>query len=210
MIANQNYNIAIADDHKLILAGIRNIVLDNQLGTVVGDASNGFQLLQLLQHKKVHLAIIDVNMPEMNGVQTAKKIVELYPDVAILILSQYENIELIKELKIIGVKGYLSKSFESDQLIEGIKTIKENCNYFPLLDREHITFKKDKTQLTTRELEILSLIAKGKTSKEISCQLFLSQYTVETHRKNCMRKLEVNSTIQLINVAKDKGYILYE
>lgn len=207
MIANQHYNIAIADDHKLIHSGIKNIVLDNQLGTIVGEAFNGFQLLQLLQHKKVNLVIIDVNMPELNGIQTAKKIVEMYPYVAILMLSQYENIELIKELQLIGVKGYLSKSFESDQLIEGIESIKNNCTYFPLLAEEHLTFKKDKTHLTTRELEILSLIAIGKTSKEISCQLFLSQYTVETHRKNCMRKLEVNSIVQLINVAKEKGCI---
>ncbi len=207
MIANQDYNIAIADDHKLIHSGIKNIVLDNQLGTIVGEAFNGFQLLQLLQHKKVNLVIIDVNMPELNGIQTAKKIVEMYPYVAILMLSQYENIELIKELQLIGVKGYLSKSFESDQLIEGIESIKNNCTYFPLLAEEHLTFKKDKTHLTTRELEILSLIAIGKTSKEISCQLFLSQYTVETHRKNCMRKLEVNSIVQLINVAKEKGCI---
>lgn len=208
MIANQQYNIAIADDHKLILFGIKNIILNNQLGTIVGEASNGFQLLQLLQQQKINLVIIDVNMPQLNGVQTAKKIVEMYPEVTILILSQYENIELVKELKLIGVNGYLSKSFESEQLIEGVKTIKENCSYFPLLEHEYVTFKKDKTQLTARELEILSLIAKGKTSKNISCQLFLSQYTVETHRKNCMRKLEVNSIVQLINVAKDKGYIL--
>jgi DNA-binding NarL/FixJ family response regulator len=208
MIANQTYNIAIADDHKLILSGIRNIVLDNKLGTIVGEANNGFQLLQILQHKKINLVILDINMPEMNGVQTAKKIVEIYPEIAILILSQYENIELIKELKSIGIKGYLSKNFESEQLIEGVETIKKYRNYFPLLEREHLTFKNDKTQLTTRELEILSLIATGQTSKEISCQLFLSQYTVETHRKNCMRKLEVNSIVQLINVAKYKGYIL--
>lgn len=202
------YNIAIADDHKLILSGIRNIVLDNKLGTIVGEANNGFQLLQILQHTKINLVILDINMPEMNGVQTAKKIVEIYPEIAILILSQYENIELIKELKSIGIKGYLSKNFESEQLIEGIKTIRENGNYFPLLNQEHFTFKKDYTQLTAREIEILSFIAEGKTSKEISYQLNLSQYTVETHRKNCMRKLEVNSIVQLVNVAKDKGYIL--
>lgn len=202
------YNIAIADDHKLILSGIRNIVLDNKLGTIVGEANNGFQMLQILQHKKINLVILDINMPEMNGVQTAKKIVEIYPEIAILILSQYENIELIKELKSIGIKGYLSKNFESEQLIEGIKTIRENGNYFPLLNQEYFTFRKDNAQLTAREIEILSFIAKGKTSKEISYQLNLSQYTVETHRKNCMRKLEVNSIVQLINVAKDKGYIL--
>lgn len=207
MKSNQ-YNIAIADDHKLILSGIKNIVVDNHLGTIIGEANNGLELLQLLQHQKVNLVILDVNMPQMNGVQTAKKIVEMYPKISILILSQYENIGIINDLKTIGVFGYLSKNFETEELIKGIKIIKEKGFFFPLLDQDIITFKKDKSNLTPRELEILVLIVNGLTSKEISSQLFLSQYTVETHRKNCMRKLEVNSIVQLITVAKEMGYIL--
>lgn len=204
---SKHYNIAIADDHKLILSGIRNIVIENQLGTIIGEVNNGFELLQLLQNNKVNLVILDINMPKMNGIETAKKIVELYPKITILILSQYENLGIINELKTIGVNGYLSKNFESEELIKGIKTIKKNEFFFPLLNQEHISFKNDKSTLTPRELEILILIVSGQTSKEISCELFISQYTVETHRKNCMRKLEVNSIIQLINVAKEKGFI---
>lgn len=207
MIENQ-YNIAIADDHRLILSGIRNIILDNNLGNIIGEVNNGLQMLQLLQNKKPNLVILDVNMPELNGVQTAKKITEMYPNISILMLSQYENIQLIKELKAIGVKGYLSKNFEIDQLIDSIETIKQGREYFPSFTQEYLSLNKDKINLTSREIEVLSLIALGEKSKEIACQLFLSQYTVDTHRKNLMRKLDVNSVSGLLNVARDLGYIL--
>lgn len=200
------YNIAIADDHKLILSGIRNIIQDNKLGTIVGEVNNGLQMLKLLQQENIDMVILDINMPELNGIETAKKVVQLYPEIAILMLSQYENIELIKELKSIGVKGYLSKNFETNQLIESINTIRQDKIYFPSLVSENNLIVIDKTNLTSREIEIISLISKGKTSKEIAAQLFLSQYTIETHRKNCMRKLGVNSIINLINVSKEKGY----
>ena len=207
MIENE-YNIAIADDHRLILSGIRNIILDNNLGNIIGEVNNGLQMLQLLQNKKPNLVILDVNMPELNGVQTAKKITEMYPNISILMLSQYENIQLIKELKSIGVKGYLSKNFEIDQLIDSIETIKQGREYFPSFTQEYLSLNKDKINLTSREIEVLSLIALGEKSKEIACQLFLSQYTVDTHRKNLMRKLDVNSVSGLLNVARDLGYIL--
>lgn len=201
------YNIAIADDHKLILSGIRNIILDNNLGNIVGEVNNGLQMLKLLQVQKVNLIILDINMPELNGIETAKKVIDIYPEISILMLSQYENLELIKELKNNGVKGYLSKNFETNQLIQSIEAIKQNNVYFPSIDIENNISKIDKNNLTSREIEVITLISLGKTSKEIANQLFLSQYTVETHRKNCMRKLEVSSTINLMNIAKEKGYI---
>ncbi|MGQ7947113.1 response regulator [Flavobacterium sp. WC2509] len=202
-----NYNIVIADDHKLIISGINYIISSNNLGEIISEVYDGVELLQFLQNNKVDLAIIDINMPELNGIEAAKKIIDLYPTISILMLSQYENIELIKKLKCIGVKGYLSKNFEVTELIEGIKTIKEDGFFFPSLDADIGIIKNDKSHLTTREIEIISLIAEGKTSKEIAGELFLSEYTIETHRRNCMRKLEVNSIIPLLNRAKELGYI---
>lgn len=207
MIENQ-YHIAIADDHNLILSGIRNIILDNDLGTIIGEANNGIKLLQLLQNVKPNLVILDVNMPELNGVQTAKKITEMYPNISILMLSLYENIPLIKELHAIGVKGYLSKSFEIHELVNSIKTIKNGQESFPNFKNESLSLHQEKTKLTSREIEVLSLIAQGQKSKDIAINLYLSQYTVETHRKNLMRKLEVNSISSLLHVARDLGYLL--
>lgn len=202
-----NYNIVIADDHKLIISGINHIIATNNLGKIISEVYNGVQLLQFLQNNTVDLVIIDINMPELNGIDAAKKIIELYPAVSILMLSQYENIELIRKLKNIGAKGYLSKNFEITELIEAIKMIKENDVFFPSLDAAGDIVKKDKFHLSAREVEIISLIAQGKTSKEIGNELILSEYTIETHRKNCMRKLEVNSIVTLLNKAKELGYI---
>ncbi len=202
-----NYDIVIADDHKLIISGINHIISTNNLGKIVGEVNNGKQLLQFLQNTTVDLVIIDINMPELNGIEAAKKIIELYPTISILMLSQFENIELIKKLKAIGIKGYLSKNFEITELITAIDTIKNDDVFFPSLDGEGLILKKDKFHLSTREIEIISLIAKGKTSKEIANELFLSEYTIDTHRKNCMRKLEVNSIVTLLNSAKELGYI---
>jgi DNA-binding NarL/FixJ family response regulator len=202
-----NYNIVIADDHKLIISGISHIIFTNNLGKIIGEVNDGVKLLQFLQNNVVDLAIIDINMPELNGIEAAKKIIELYPNISILMLSQYENIELIKKLKIIGVKGYLSKNFEITELIAAINTIKEHDIFFPSLDADRGILKNDKFHLSAREIEIISLIAEGKTSKEIANELFLSEYTIETHRRNCMRRLEVNSIITLLNRAKELGYI---
>jgi DNA-binding NarL/FixJ family response regulator len=202
-----NYNIVIADDHKLIISGISHIISTNNLGKIISEVNDGMQLLQFLQNNEVDLAIIDINMPKLNGIEAAKKIIELYPNISILMLSQYENIELIKKLKIIGVKGYLSKNFEITELIAAINTIKEYDIFFPSLDADRGILKNDKFHLSAREIEIISLIAEGKTSKEIANELFLSEYTIETHRRNCMRRLEVNSIITLLNRAKELGYI---
>ena len=202
-----NYNIVIADDHKLIISGISHIIATNNLGKIISEVYDGVELLQFLQKNEVDLAIIDINMPELNGIEAAKKIIQLYPNISILMLSQYENIELIKKLKTIGVKGYLSKNFEITELIAAIESIKENDIFFPSLDAVRGILKKDRFHLSQREIEIISHIAGGKTSKEIANELSLSEYTIETHRRNCMRKLEVNSIVTLLNKAKELGYI---
>jgi DNA-binding NarL/FixJ family response regulator len=204
---NPNYKIVIADDHKLIISGIKQIIEVNGLGTVVAQANDGLELLQLLKETAVDLLILDINMPKLNGIEAAEKILKRHPTISILMLSQYENVELIKKLKTLGVKGYLTKIFEISQLVEAINEISDNQLYFPSLKNESNFKETDKHELTKREEEIIKLLAVGKTSKEIADILFLSEYTIETHRKNIMRKLEVNSIIALLNKAKDLGYI---
>lgn len=204
---NPNYKIVIADDHKLIISGIKQIIEVNGLGTVVAQANDGLELLQLLKETAVDLLILDINMPKLNGIEAAEKILKRHPTISILMLSQYENVELIKKLKTLGVNGYLTKIFEISQLVEAINEISDNQLYFPSLKNESNFKETDKHELTKREEEIIKLLAVGKTSKEIADILFLSEYTIETHRKNIMRKLEVNSIIALLNKAKDLGYI---
>lgn len=202
-----NFKIIIADDHKLIISGIAQIIEMNNLGTIVAEVYNGLEVLQLLKEVSVDLLILDINMPELNGMETAEKLLQIYPTISIMMLSQYENIELIKKFKKMGVKGYLTKSFEISQLIEAIKTIELGNYYFPSLDSISENDKNTNFKLSGREIEIIEHISKGKTTKEIAIVLFLSEHTVETHRKNIMRKLEVNSIIGLLNAAKELGYV---
>jgi DNA-binding NarL/FixJ family response regulator len=206
---NLNYTIAIVDDHKLILSGVSHIIQLNQLGDVVAELNNGNQLLRFLQKNTVDLIILDINMPEMNGIEALQKTVDLYPQSAILLLSQYENMELIKKIKTIGAKGFLSKNFEVSHLISAITTIKNNQTFFPALDNEVAILKINKYHLTLREIEVLNQIVLGKKNKQIATELFLSEYTIETHRKNIIRKLETTSIVEMMNIAKNLGYIYF-
>lgn len=200
-------NIIVADDHKLIISAITQIIEMNNLGTILGAVNDGLELLQLVKESSVDLVILDINMPELNGMEAAEKISKIYPSVSILMLSQYENIELIKKLKIMGVKGYLTKNFEISQLVEAITDIEKGLLYFPSLDIDAGSDKSSNFSLSHREIEIIKLLSLGKSSKEIANDLFLSEYTIETHRKNIMRKLEVNSIVALLNIVKELGYI---
>ena len=202
------YKIIIADDHKIILSGIRQIIIANNLGTIAAEVPDGLELLKFLQTNVANLIILDVNMPNLNGIDAARKIKTNYPTVSILMISQYENIELIKNLKNIGINGYLAKNFEVVELVQAIENIKNGLEFFPALSNENTNLKKNKLNLTPREIEVLQLVANAKKTKEIAQELFLSEFTVETHRKNLMRKLEVNSTLTLVNVARDLGYLV--
>ena len=202
------YKIIIADDHKIIISGIRQIIIANNLGTIAAEVPDGLELLKFLQTNVANLIILDVNMPNLNGIDAARKIKTNYPTVSILMISQYENIEMIKNLKNIGINGYLAKNFEVVELVQAIENIKNGLEFFPALSNENTNLKKNKLNLTPREIEVLQLVANAKKTKEIAQELFLSEFTVETHRKNLMRKLEVNSTLTLVNVARDLGYLV--
>jgi DNA-binding NarL/FixJ family response regulator len=200
------YKIVIADDHKIILSGIRQIIIANNLGEIVAEVPDGIELLKFLQFNSVNLVILDINMPNLNGVDAATKIKTVYPNVSILMISQYENIELIKKLKKTGINGYLTKNFEINELIQAIETIKKGNLFFPNLNIDNSKLK-NKFLLTPREIEVLQLVVIGKKSKEIAQELFLSEFTINTHRKNLLLKLEVNTVLSLVNVAKELGYI---
>lgn len=202
------YKIIIADDHKIILSGIRQIIIANNLGTIAAEVPDGLELLKFLQTNVANLIILDVNMPNLNGIDAARKIKTNYPTVSILMISQYENIEMIKNLKNIGINGYLAKNFEVIELVQAIENIKNGLEFFPALSNENTNLKKNKLNLTPREIEVLQHVANAKKTKEIAQELFLSEFTIETHRKNLMRKLEVNSTLTLVNVARDLGYLV--
>jgi DNA-binding NarL/FixJ family response regulator len=198
--------ILIADDHNLIISGIETIIENNKLGEIVAKVNDGKELLLKLNSTSVNLIILDINMPNLNGIETAEKVLARYPLMKILIISQYENLELIKKLKLMGVKGYLSKTFEEELFIEAIKNIHKGMDFFPLLEIKKEVNSTNIYNLTNREVEVINLISNELSTKEIAKTLFLSEYTIQTHRKNIIRKTGAKTTIAFLNLSKELGY----
>ncbi len=199
-----DYKIIIADDHQLICSAIEQIITDNFLNTKIVKVHDGKQVLEKLNSFQANLIILDINMPKLNGLETAEIILSRYPNMKILVVSQNENNSLIKKLKDIGVKGYLPKTFEQELLIEAIYSIQNDELFFPLSEIKN-DILKDKYNLTVREIEVIYLIIKGMNTKEIATSLDISAYTVDTHRKNISRKTGAKTPVNLILLLDEMG-----
>jgi DNA-binding NarL/FixJ family response regulator len=202
------YHILIIDDHTLFADGLQNIIVKNNLGIISGIVNNGKDLLCKLNSFVPDLIILDINMPILNGIEATKIILVKYPNIKILIISMREEIKTIKELKALGISGYLTKFIGESDLIEAIENIKNNIPYFPVLDDYNkiiLNKKEGFINLTNSEIKVIHLVVDGFTSKEIAEQLNLSLHTVNTHRKNISRKTSLKNTVALIDFVKEKG-----
>ncbi len=209
---NNIFEIIIADDHKMLADGLETIIHENHLGIVTAKVSNGKELLHQLNSIKADMIILDVNMPEMDGLKAAAMIKAKYPNIKILVVSQHESIELVKKFYSLDVNGFLSKSLERDDLINAILLLKADKKIFPILDKTPNTQEKkflfinsEKYKLSEREYEIIIMISKGMTTKQIAGSLFLSEFTVETHRKNIGRKTGANNPSAIIRFAYENN-----
>lgn len=197
------YKIIIADDHKILADGLEMIIHSNNIGTVILKVTNGKELLQKLNDHKADLIILDINMPLLDGLKSAELIKIRYPDIKILIITQHESIELINKIKALNVDGYLSKSFEQEELMKAIVKIKNGERIFPLVSdqarkKEFLFIGNEKYHLSEREYEIIQMISKGLTTKQIASQLFLSEHTIDTHRKNIGRKTGAHNSTAIL------------
>jgi DNA-binding NarL/FixJ family response regulator len=207
------HRILIADDHAMVRDGVRNLV--NQINGVeiVGEASNGNQALELFEKLKPDMLIMDISMPDMNGMDVSKSILSANPGANIVILSMYDDHDYISRCIEYGVKGYVVKNESSAELENAIKAVLSGKNYFSR-QAQDIIFKKysqnvskkkndaDDVNLTKREIEIIKLIAEGLTSQEMANKLFISHRTVETHRANLMKKMNVKNAVELVRKAQ--------
>jgi DNA-binding NarL/FixJ family response regulator len=209
------YRVMLADDHALIRSGVKRILEDIPDVEVVGEASDGIQLLALLKDATVDLVILDISMPKLQGLEIIHEIKTLYPEIQVLILTMHKNPEYLSHALGAGAAGFLLKEDTDPELIEAIATIRRGKTYLspaisqvlPELLRRGI--QPDGTPqdvLTHREREILKLLSDGKSSKEIGDLLFISLRTVQNHRANIMRKLKVRRIADLIKYAVHKGY----
>jgi DNA-binding NarL/FixJ family response regulator len=212
---NSPYRIIVADDHTLMREGIRKIIDEKKDLKIVGEARDGLELLQMLKNAVPDMVVLDVSMPKLRGIEAAQEIKKLYPEVAVLFLSMYK--EYLHLTLATGAKGYILKEDTSSELLRAIDTIRKGGTYLSPLILEEIPHdlvgygrwadRVDEDPLTTREREVLKLIAEGKTSKEIARLLFISTHTVNNHRRNIKNKLNIRKNADLVKYALQQGYV---
>lgn len=205
--------ILIADDHNIVAESL-SILIDTMDGMeVLGTASNGWQVLTFLENNAVDLVMIDLHMPLLNGIETTIKIREKYPKVKVLMLTMSEDATLIKDALQAGVNGYVMKRAEKAELAKAINLVASGQRYFSdavvfklaEMPNPKTTTGKDSPEenvpLTSREVEILRMIVAEMTNTDIAKKLYIAPKTVETHRRNLMKKVGVTSALGLLKYA---------
>lgn len=206
--------IHLADDHQILIDGIRTLLHTIPVFEVVGFSLNGSSIFNEVTDNKSDILILDINMPEKDGIEVIKEFSEKGFPCKVIILSSHDDLRIIKEVMKLGTSGYLTKKCAGDNIVEAIQTVSRGEEYFCKSVREKIfsTVTKDNPKLnrqesnpnsilTERELEIITLISLEYSGKEISDRLFISTNTVETHRKNIMKKLDAKNSISLVKYA---------
>ncbi|MBN1599075.1 MAG: response regulator transcription factor [Bacteroidales bacterium] len=193
--------VAIVDDHQLFRNGLKFIIENEKDMEVCFEASNGKEFLEFLKNFKPDVVLMDINMPGMDGVETTRRSLEISPDLDVLVLSMYSDIEYYNTMIDLGVKGFILKDIDNDELIEAIRKVHAGGNFFSqeLLLRL-IKNKPDGEgiDLTKREKEVLELICQGYSNQQISEELFISQRTVERHRSSLLFKTDSKNSISLV------------
>lgn len=209
-MSQKKIKVLIADDHRILLDGLVTMLQDSPNIEVVSTAANGEEVLLKLPSYYVDVLLMDIQMPVLDGYETAKIVKEKFPDTRILILSMHSERVFIEKLYSTGISGYLLKSAGKDEIISAIEKVANGEKYYSaevttaILNRESNKLATiTSSELTRREREILQLISSGLSNPAIAEKLFLSTDTIKTHRKNIMRKLDVNNTAQLVKYALD-------
>jgi DNA-binding NarL/FixJ family response regulator len=196
--------IILADDHRLFTTGVRSLLSSDPQLQVTGIVSNGEELLALIARKQPDLVLADLNMPLVNGLEATRQIRDRYPKVKVIILSGYNDAHLISQAAQSGARGYVLKDCDATELFNAIRLViagKTSFPFMPLLPVRN--FETDNAflqqfNLTRREKEILDLISRQHTNQQVADQLHLSIYTIETHRKNIMKKLQLRTPAALL------------
>lgn len=205
--------LLIADDHAILRDGIVSLLKQEPSFTVVATAGNGHEVMEFLNKKEVDVCLLDINMPGLDGMEAAKLIRQKKPEVKIVMLTTYNDKEIISELIHIGVAGYLLKNSDRQELVEAVNRVMKGRYYFSEevenIILQGLTEKKpaETMSLTDREVQIVQLLAKEYTNDKIAKELSISYRTVESHRKNIMQKTKANNLAGLMKFAYSKGLI---
>lgn len=216
----EKIKILFADDHAIVRDGLRSLFKSDPGFVIVGEAADGAEAVRLVEENRPDVAVLDISMPNVNGIEATSMIKERYPETKILILTIHENEEYIHELIMAGADGYVLKNAEKKEIFDGVRAVAGGSTYFSsnvsraLLDglvrstRNRVPFQiSNEEKLSKRETEVLRLIAEGLTSKQIAERLHLGITTVNSHRTNIMKKLNIHEIVGLVKYAIQKSLI---
>jgi DNA-binding NarL/FixJ family response regulator len=205
----EKINVVIADDHEIVRVGLRRILNIDKRIQIVGEAVDGESALKLIEENLPHVALLDIHMPLLDGIEVAKIVCEKHPEIVVIMLTAYEDYKHVEEALKVGADGYLSKDISPSFLIDAIYRSLLGERVFsksilrvlenPLISHQEI--ENSNVTITTREQEILNYLAQGKTSKEIADILGISIRTVQNHRSNIMQKLGIKTAAGLVRFA---------
>lgn len=212
-----NIRVMLADDHKIVRDGIK-LMLESQAGIdLISEAETGKEVLSLLKNELVDIIVMDINMPEMDGIQATRAVKETYPDVKVLALTMSNDELHIRQMIQAGASGYIMKSAGRSELKEAIITIIDGRHYFStdatqsimmdLVKGKGKSSNPDPIHITDRELEILELIVQEHTNQEIAKKLYISSRTVDAHRRNLLQKTGARNTAGLVKYAFQNNII---
>jgi DNA-binding NarL/FixJ family response regulator len=212
--------ILIADDHEVARRGVRALLESHAGWEVCGEAKDGRETVELASSLNPDLILLDIGMPNLNGLEAARQILAVSPDAAILILTMHDTDQVVREVLRAGARGFLLKSDAGRDLVAAVEALQQQRTFFTTrvsqmvldgyLGRENYESGNGddaRDLLTTREREVIQLLAEGKTSKEVAVTLNLSTKTAETHRTNLMRKLDLHSVADLTRYAVRNGIV---
>jgi two-component system, NarL family, nitrate/nitrite response regulator NarL len=196
--------ILIADDHQMMLDGLRSVLSGESDIVIVAEAKNGVEVLDKIHFDEIDVAVIDIAMPEMDGHETVLKMKQSHPHIKVLVLSFHKDEAMVGNLLRAGVDGYVIKERGSEELVKAIRSLALGIEYFDTevnkISRRSMQQKdagNKAVQFTAREMDVLKLLAQSLSSKEIGDKLFISESTVETHKKNLIQKLNLPSARHL-------------
>tara|TARA_B100000809_G_C15129534_1_gene527759 strand:+ start:1053 stop:1712 length:660 start_codon:yes stop_codon:yes gene_type:complete len=208
-------NIIVVDDHEIVINGLKLFFQDNESLCIVSQAANGIEALVEIEKHKPDVVITDVSMPNMNGIELTKLITDKYPGVNVLVFSMHNDDEYVMDALTAGAMGYIPKDSDEHEIKEAIINVSKGKMYFStslseilakkLLVKENT--KNVKKQLTERELEVLDLIVKGYSNKEIASLLSVSKRTIDNHRTNLMYKINAKNTADVVRIALTNKYV---
>jgi two-component system nitrate/nitrite response regulator NarL len=214
MTNSSTIRIAILDDHQIVIDGLKLLLSSHKQFEIVSESTNGFEMLEILERIPVDILLTDVMMPQIDGFEVAMRVKAQFPSVKVVALTMNgEGMLVDKMLEQAEIAGYLLKTIDRNELVQALESIQKGIRYFSneVMDElelfQKIKKENESIHLTSREIEIIKCIANNMSNKQIADTLFISERTVETHRKNIFRKTDIHTAIGLIEFAKKRQII---